>query len=275
MNAAALAITLSACVSCAHAEPAQVEPPRAVRGLAAQVEVDYAPRLRARADLTPKSSVLVRIPPGQTAARQRIEFIGAVAGTFDLRDYLEREDGAPLTDLAPITINVVSTLPANHGVDLYGSAGSWMNWRAHYRELMWGAAALWLAVPALVLIVRAARRPRPAPPPPPQPPPPTLAEQLAAALDTARTRPLTVEESGRLELLLLRYLGAGEAAGSADLAAVLRAVRQREETRPLVLAVERWLHAGESGEAARSHAAAALEELRRTRLSEPKVGVPA
>ncbi|MGH7133981.1 MAG: hypothetical protein ACREJO_18800 [Phycisphaerales bacterium] len=265
MSTLPLLIAVAACLAHAPAEPT-----KAVRGLATQVDVEYAPRLRARADQTPSSPILVRVSPGQTAGRQHIEFIGAVAGEFDLRAHLEREDGRPLGDLAPIPISVVSRLPADHGVDLYGSSGSWMNWRAHYRELMWGAVALWVAVPVMVLVVRAIRRPRPEAPPPPPAPPPSVADQLRSALEVVRDRPLTVEESGQLELLLLRYLGGGPAAGTADLASTLHAVRENEATRPLVLAVERWLHAKGGGDSSRGHAAAALEELRNTRFAQPR-----
>ena len=265
MSPLLLAIPVVACATSAHAEPAP--PAKAVRGLASQIEVDYAPRLRARADQTPTSPILVRVSPGQSAGRQRIEFIGAVAGSFDLRDHLEREDGQPIDAALRIPITVVSNLPADQGPDLYGSVGSWMNWRAYYRELMWGAAALWIAVPVTVLIVRGIRRPRVAPPPAPLPPPPSVAEQLRAALETARERPLTVEESARLELLLFRYLGGDEPGEGSDLASLLRDVREHAATRPLVLAVERWLHARNDGDSARTHAAAALEELRRTRLT--------
>ncbi|HZW07108.1 MAG TPA: hypothetical protein VFF65_08280, partial [Phycisphaerales bacterium] len=208
--------------------------------------------------------VLVRVLQGRDG-KQRVEFIGAVAGSYDLRDHLEREDGRPIEPSLRVPVVVVSNLPADQGPDLYGSAGSWMNWRAHYRELMWTAAGLWFAVPVVVLVVRAVRRPRTAPPPPPAPPPPSVADQLREALEVARLRPLTVDESGRLELLLLRYLG-GDDARDGDLVGVLRALREQEGSRPLVLAIERWLHASSGGDAARDEAAAALEELRRTRL---------
>ena len=264
MNPLILAIPIVACVAQAPNETTQ-----ATRGLAKAVDVSYAPRLRARADQTPSSPILVRVSPGLAPGVQRIEFIGAVAGSFDLRDHLEREDGQPIDATLRIPVVVVSNLPADQGPDLYGSAGSWMNWRAYYRELMWSAVALWFAVPVTVLIVRAIRRPRPEAPPTPAAPPPTVAQQLGAVLETARQRDLSTEESAHLELLLLRYLGADsiDASLGTDLASIVHSVRENESTRSLVLAVEQWLHAckgKESGESARKQAAAALEELRRT-----------
>ena len=248
--------------------PAQ--PTTAVRGLAAHLEVDYAPRLRARADQTPNSPILVRVSPTNAANRQRIEFIGAVAGTFDLRTHLEREDGQPITDLSPLPVTIVSRLPADHGVDLYATTGSWMNWRENYREIMWAAVALWVAVPVAVLLIRAARRPRPAPALPPPPPLPTVAHQLRALLDIARARSLTVQESGQLELLLFRFLDGDKSTSSppttANIAATLRDLRAGHTSGPLVLAIERWLHAEDGGEDARASAALALDQLRRGRL---------
>lgn len=268
-------LCLIAAIGCAAASalaqpdsaPAGVESARATRGLATSVEVDYAPTLRARAELTPKSAFMVRVSRIDDR-RQRIEFVGGVAGDFDLRDFIERDDGQPAADLPPIPVTVVTQLPPGHGTDLFTSEESWFNWRAHYRELMWTTVALWIAVPIAYFVVRRLRRPAPVAPPTPQAPPPTLEDQLRAALANAAVKSLSTVERGRLELLVLRFLG--ERLGiavreSSDLAATLAAVRGHGETSALVMALERWLHA-RGGESAREHAAAALEELRRTRL---------
>ena len=54
-----------------------------------------------------------------------------------------------------------------------------------------------------------------------------------------------------------------------DLATVVGDLRENDQTKALVLAMERWLHARGGGEEARAHAAAALEALRRARLAAP------
>ena len=56
-------------------------------------------------------------PSPESPGQQRIEFIGSVAGSFDLRDFIEREDGMPLTGLAAIPVTVVSRLPPDCGTD--------------------------------------------------------------------------------------------------------------------------------------------------------------
>ena len=271
MNLAQLSVPAIVCAA-AMSAAASAEPIKAVRGLAARVEVDYAHRLRAREDQTPSSPILVRVSSARSAegARQVIEFIGAVAGEYDLRDHVAREDGQPITDLASMPVTVVSRLPADHGVDLYATTGSWMNWRANYREIMWVAVGVWVLVPIAVVTIRAARRARPVPPTPAAPPPPSVADQLRAALEIARERPLTVEESGRLELLLLRYLGGDQPRDAAELVSVLRDLRADDATSPIVIAIERWLHAQGGGESGRADADAALDNLRATLLKDAR-----
>lgn len=242
---------------------------RAVRGLAAQVEIEYAAPLRARAEQSPTTPFMVRVSPVAGTNRQKIEFVGSVAGDFDLREHLEREDGRPLADLAPIPVTVVTHLPPNHGTDLFLTPETWFDWRAYYREIMWTVAGLWAAVPIVYWVTRRLRAKPSIAPAPPIAPVLSLEDQLRAALAAAAAGRLTVAERGRLELLVLRYLGARldmPLDRTADFAATLAALRDRSETRPFVLALERWLHA-DGGEAERAHAAAALEELRRSRLA--------
>jgi hypothetical protein len=246
---------------------AAAEPTKAVRGLASQVEIDYGARLKARAEQSPLSPILVRVSDIAGTSRKRMEFIGTVSGNFDLRDFLEREDGRPLDDLAAIPVSIASNLPPGHGTDLYSSGDAALGWRVHYRAILWIVVALWVAVPIVYLIVRAMRKPKALPPAPVAAPPITIADQLRAALESAGSRPLSVEERGQLELLVFRYFG--ERLGrpeTSDPAETLRIVRDHAETRELVTAIERWLHAF-GGESDRERAAAALEEFRRSRLS--------
>jgi hypothetical protein len=259
-------IFVAACVVAAGALAGQ-EPTRASRGISARVEVEYGPLLRARSEQSPTSPILVRVAPQKGGKRQQIEFIGAVAGTFDLRDFLEREDGAPLADLPAIPVSIESKLPPGHGTDLYDSEESWFNWRAHYRELMWGAVGLWALAPVVYLIVRRARTPAAAAPVAPPAPALTIGEQLREAIESAGSRVLSVDERAKLELLVIRYFSdriAVDAAG--DPARTLGRLREHPESSGLVIAIERWLHARASGDEARAQASAALQELRATRL---------
>lgn len=253
---------------CASAGCAAAEDVRAVRGLAAHVDVQYSARLRAKSELSPSSPILVRVEHPADGP-QRIEFIGVVAGDFDLRNYLEREDGKPLDDLAKIGIQVVSNLPADHGADLYDSGDGGVSWRAHYRLFLWAAAGVWFLVPLAWLAVRAIRRPAATPAAAAAPEPPSVERQILDMLDKGKTRPLSVDEQGRLELLLLRHLGQAVTPGkSVELAEMVAILRDEPGSRDVVIAMERWLHSRDGGESARKSAAAALEGLRSRTLEQ-------
>jgi hypothetical protein len=252
---------------------ASAEPVKTERGLAGHADVEYGPALRAKVSQSPTSPVMVRVfEVGPAPERQRIEFIGAVAGTYDLRDFVEREDGRALGDDFPaLPVVVVSRLPAEHTADLYGAHESVLGWRVHYRELLWTAAGAWLAIPIIALIVRTIRRPAPEPAPPP-PIVPTLADEIRALLEAGRGRALSVDERGRLELMVLRFLTGDAPAHDADeVARVVRTLREDSQTRGLVRAVEGWLHARDAGPAAHERATDALEAFRRSRLSNDAV----
>jgi hypothetical protein len=271
-------------------------PAESERGIAGAIEITYSGgTLRAKAGQDASSPVLVRVVKAQDAAKQRIEFLGLVAGTYDLREHLELADGRPAPGLPAMPVRVVSKLPPQAGTDVVGLSDSGFSISSYYRELAIAAGVVWLAIPVGVLVVRAMRRraePAPAPPPPPEP---TVAEQLRAMLDLAKTRGLGIDERGRLELLLLRFsadhLARGEIAraaasshpvpgGSApavmtpglpanpldEQAAAIRALREHPETRPLVLAVERWLHGPGAPAQAATDAAAMLEAFRVSKL---------
>ncbi len=231
----------------ASAAPARAaDPPvTAVRGIVGAVEVRAkGPALRARATQDAESPVLVRIaeavPEADGWTRFRVEFIGMVAGEYDLAERLECVDGT-VPRLAPIRVQVVSQLEPDHGSDLFGSESEQWLRRTWYRPAMIALAALWIAVPVVVLLVRRMRRP---PPPPPEPPPrqPTLADQLRPLVEAASAGTLDVTGRGRLELLLYEAWRR-RLQMDAPRAEVVASLRRDRDAGALLGAVERWLHA--------------------------------
>ena len=206
--------------------------------------------LRAKPDQPLSAPILVRVSqanaPESDAPRYRIEFIGSVAGDYDLRDYLEFSDGSPATTLAPIPVRVVSQLPANHGSDLFTVPEPPFRLESHYRTIFIALALLWLAVPIVVLVRRALRRP-PTPVFAPQVAEPTLADLLRPLVERAMGDGLSVREQGRLELLLLHFWR--ERLGMHDMSPsdTLAHLRRHAEAGELLRAVERWLHARGAG----------------------------
>jgi hypothetical protein len=238
---------------------------QAVRGIAEAVEVDYPDaRLVAKAGQTPTSPVLVRVVPAEGSSKQRIEFMGVTAGSYDLRDYVQRQDGQPATGLPGLPVRVVSQLPPAHGTDLFLVEDPGFSLRAHYRQLLFGAIFIWGAVPVVALVRRAMRKPAAAPAQAPVISPPTVADQLRGLMDSASARPLTIEEQGRLELLLFQFF-ADDLRPSDDPVQTIQLLRDHPRTRDIVAAVEGWLH-GRRDSAAGAHAASMLRAFRLSML---------
>ena len=244
---------------------------RAARGSVGSIEVTYrdAP-LRAKALRDANAPVLVRV----TALgddRYRIDYIGAVTGTYDLLPAIERADGRVPEGLdagtGSLSVEIFSQLPPNAGTDVFGLSAPGFNFSAHYTTALWTLGALWTAVPAFFLIRRAMRRTPPAAPVV-APREPTTAELLFAAVDAARTRELTADERGQLELRLLQILRRGAPEG--DVAAAITALRADQRTAATVRAVESWLHAPEGGD--RTRALAELDALRARSSDAPAAG---
>lgn len=251
------------------------------RGLAASIEYDSTLiRIRARPNQSPTSPLLVRVSPSASNS-QRIEFIGMVAGEYDLCEYLERDDGTPAA-LAPLPIRIVSQLPPDHGTDVLGEGETSFSLRAHYRSILIGVCIAWAAVPVVMLVRRAMTKVKPAEIAT-TPPRPTLAQELRAMLDAARAAPLSIAQRGRLELLLIHYwrarLELGDISPSndqmptrnttdlGDHAREISLLRAHPSTRATVLGLERWLHRREG--APDTDAAALLDEFRTAELSSP------
>lgn len=229
--------------------------PRATaeRGLVAEVIVSDAPRgLRAKPDQPLSAPILVRVAQLNAAdsatPRYRVEFIGAVAGDFDLRPYLELADGSPATSLAPIPVRVTSQLPPDHGSDLFRVPDPPFRLESHYQTLVIVLAAVWVLIPVVVWTRRWLRR---TPPPivAPPAPEPTLADHLRPLIERAMSEGLSIREQGRLELLLVRFWA--ERLGMTDVppTEVLAHLRRHAEAGELLRSVERWLHARGEGHA--------------------------
>ncbi len=258
--------TLSESASLASAPPLS----RAPRGATGTLELSYdAAPLRAKPSSDLTAPVLVRVND-ITSKRYRVEYMGLVSGVYDLAPYLEQADGRPAIFATPLTVEIFTQLPPNHGTDVFGLSAPSFGFRAHYRELLIAIAVLWIAVPT-VLVVRRFARKQPLAAIQPIASTPTLEEQLFALAHEAKARVLSVDERGQLELMLLRTLRSHVADGRdalntpATLSAQTEALRRDASVGPVILAVERWLHAATEGEA--REALQALEALEHSMLS--------
>lgn len=224
------------------------EPPRAARGSTGAIDIASTAPLRAKAVRDATSPILARVNP-LGGDRYRVEYIGAIEGTFDLATLIERSDGRAAEALPDLRVEIYSQLPPNHGTDVFGQSATGFSFAAHYSTFLWVVAAGWCAVPAYFIVRRALRaKPVPAPPPPREP---TAAERLLTIVAEARTRELDTNERGRLELLLLQELRT-TAGDHASLAAAIASLREDDASARIVRAVESWLHAPTAGDRARA-----------------------
>ena len=261
-------------------DPAGQPMATSIRGIPGTAEFNASgPQIRGHSGQTLEWPLVARVVaaeplPGGAETHYRVAFIGTIAGDFDLRDCLERQDGSAL-NLQPLPVRILTQLEPDQGTDLFSTAEAPTLASTRYRALMIGLAVAWLAVPVIYLAVRIARR-RPPPVPAPVGPPPTLADQLRPLVDAASRGTLSVAERGRLELLLYLYWRARLALAGPQ-PQVISALRTHPEAGALLQAVERWLHAPvhHSSGQAETEAASLLEPYRNApAINEPPEAKP-
>lgn len=216
----------------------------ATRGITGRVIVESEHGyVRGRPDLDLESSILVRVARRDRSDAGRaiteLEFIGVDVGVFDLRGSLVFDDGGSIDRLGPLPVEIVSNLASDAPSDVFLAEAPPATIAGGYRSLLVGVGVAWLLVPVVVWIRRRLHRP-PAPPAPVVPP--TLRDRIEPLVRLAADRELTVDERGRLELLLIAHWR--ERLGlDGDPALAVGAIRTDPEAGRLLRRIETWLHA--------------------------------
>lgn len=216
----------------------------ATRGITGRIVVESEHgHVRGRPDLDLDSSILVRVADRDRTDDGRsiteLEYIGVDAGVFDLRESIVFDDGGSIDRMPPLTIEIVSNLATDAPSDVFLAEAPPASIVGGYRKLLVVVAVVWILVPVAVMIRRRLRRP---PPPPVAPTPPTVFDRLEPLVRRAVDRELTIEERGRLELLLFAHWS-GRLGLADDPVEAVRRIRTDPEAGRLLRRVESWLHA--------------------------------
>ncbi len=201
--------------------------------------------LRAVGDQSIDAPVLVRLERSSRdnqGSEYTLRFFGAVAGTYDLSDFVVESDGSSLSAdnaLPSMIVRIVSELPPGHGTSLYEIDDPTLHAPSGYRFglVLFGLA--WIAVPIVRLIVHwRSRQPVVEETPAREP---TLSDHLRPLIQRASQGQMTVKEQSRLELLVYvfwqRRLDLPE-----SLIEALPVMRRHAEAGGLLRSLEAWIH---------------------------------
>jgi hypothetical protein len=163
-------------------------------------------------------------------------------GTFNLAEFIECEGGRA-ADLPAIPFTVTSALPPGTHINLEREAASRVSVPSARAWPIYPLFAAWLALPLLWWLWHRLRAPRALQQPATAP----SRSPHHVLIDAVGTRAMTVAERGRLEMLTLRELELRSLAGQTatsdrDPREMYRRLRLDPHARPLVDALEQWLH---------------------------------
>jgi hypothetical protein len=189
-----------------------------------------------------ETALILRIDsasPHGTAWRYDFEYYGLEPGSYDLVQFLRREDGSEITGLEPIAVLVETGLPPGQVLPHKVQAGETPE-LGGYTKLLWTLGGAWLLASALWLLssLRSAR----GEPDEGAPAALSLAELLAPLIERGMAGELPTPEQAQLELMLIAVWRKRLDLEGADIGEALRTLKAHPEAGPLLLELERWLH---------------------------------
>lgn len=193
---------------------------------------------------TPLIVRVVRSFPHGDAYRYDISYFGLTPGTFDLRDFLVREDGSSTDDLPPLPVTVSTILDEGQIEPNELEVGSLSRFGGYWQLLLLGSI-VWVVILLTIIFVGRKRKEivevaveKKV----------TLAELLQPSIEQAMSGTLPKEKHAELERLLFGFWQKKLHLSDLDPAAALNQIRSHEQSGPLMKQVELWLHSpAESG----------------------------
>lgn len=227
-----------------HAEAAPAVPTQRV-GLPLTLTEIYIPgsevKAKPRRDREPPLVVrILEVKPAKDGSRYDFEVQGLEAGRHNLSDYLEPADGSQGTKLPEIPLEIISALPAGLSYPSKIERGE-LPKLGGYRTTMTVLGGVWLAGLGAILLWK---KKKPLGQEAGSTPPPSLAERLRPLVDEASKGSLSPDDRARLERLVIGHWREllPEVAALTPAEAMVK-LRTDPEASPLILALERWLHA--------------------------------
>lgn len=198
-------------------------------------------RLQARPVTDDKQPIILRFvnafPQGTLGYRYDLLYVGYEPGSFDLRDYLMREDGSSTDDLPPIPVQIGSLLPPGQ-IEPNALPGFAVPRLGGYQLWLVIGIIFWCWVLAALLLVGRPRKSRQADPDASV----TLADLLRPRIQAAMENRLDARQYAELERMLIALWQRRLQLNDLDPSEVIRKVRQHPESGPLMQALERWMH---------------------------------
>jgi hypothetical protein len=228
-----------------HAAQADNPPPRSTStvGMPAKLEqlVLPGPELEVKPLEDRRAPVVVRITgvyPHGTAFRYDLVYYALEPGTYDLKNFLRRKDGAAVGDVPTIPVRVDPVLPPGQ-IEPNALALANSPSLGGYRLLLAFGGSLWCAGLAAILLLgrhkksqAEAEAGRPV----------TLADRLRPLVDAALAGTLSEGQHAELERLLIGYWRKRLKLEHVSPAEAIRLMRQHEEAGALLRNLEEWLH---------------------------------
>ncbi|MEM9478373.1 MAG: hypothetical protein AAGA58_01785 [Verrucomicrobiota bacterium] len=213
-------------------------------GLPATIEqlVIPAPKVVAKSIEDRRSPVVVRVVdifPHGDAFRYNLEFYGLEPGEYDLREYLQHEDGSALADTAdPINVKVEAVLPpeeflpADRTPEQVGRFGG-------YKFLLGAGIVGWLLGFWMLLFFGKKRKGEDGNEAEKKL---TFADRLRPLVKQAKAGKLDDAEMARLERLVLGFWRDKLDLGEEDASSAVPKLRAHDEAGKLLRTIERWVH---------------------------------
>jgi hypothetical protein len=180
---------------------------------------------------------IVNVEPHGDAFRYDLEYYSLEAGSFDLRDYLQRTDRSSAADVPPIPVTVQSVLPPGQ-IKPHELSPQPLRGLGGYRVLLIGGGVFWVAVLLMILFV--GRRKRVVEMAPIRPV--TLTDRLRPLVEGAMAGSLAPEKLAELERTLIYWWNRRLHMAEHRPADAVAELRRHAEAGPLLRQLEVWLH---------------------------------